>query len=125
MERFIQKNHKKKNLIIKECEEVKSIKKINRDFINALLVIRIQDSSQDSFQVSYQDSSQDSSSGSANLVSPSKKVLGANDLKVEGNIPEELSGTYLRVGPNPSSGWSPHWFFRDGMLHGISLESRI
>ena len=37
---------------------LKSIKKINRDFINALLVIRIQDSSQDSFQVSYQDSSQ-------------------------------------------------------------------
>jgi hypothetical protein len=62
---------------------LKNIKKINRDFINALLVIRIQDSSQDSSQVSYQDSSQDSSSGSGNLVSPSNKILGANDSKAE------------------------------------------
>ena len=54
---------------------------------------------------------------------PMLEEITANDLKVEGSIPEELSGTYLRVGPNPSSGWSPHWFFGDGMLHGISLEN--
>ncbi len=47
----------------------------------------------------------------------------SEELEIEGNIPEELSGTYLRVGPNPSSGWSPHWFFGDGMLHGISLDA--
>jgi len=54
---------------------------------------------------------------------PMLEEITANDLKVEGKIPEALSGTYLRVGPNPSSGWSPHWFFGDGMLHGISLEN--
>ena len=30
---------------------------------------------------------------------PMLEEITANDLKVEGNIPEELSGTYLRVGP--------------------------
>ena len=54
---------------------------------------------------------------------PMLEEITANDLKVDGVIPEALSGTYLRVGPNPSSGWSPHWFFGDGMLHGISLDN--
>ena len=71
---------------------LKNIKKINQDFINALLVIRIQDSSQDSSQDSFQDSSsdslQDSSSGSANLVSPSNKIIGSND-----KIAEHLTQT--------------------------------
>ena len=54
---------------------------------------------------------------------PMLEETTATGLKVEGKLPEELNGTYLRVGPNPSSGWSPHWFFGDGMLHSVSLEN--
>lgn len=43
-------------------------------------------------------------------------------LKVHGSIPPELSGTYIRTGPNPKSGDSPHWFLGDGMVHGIRLN---
>ncbi len=43
------------------------------------------------------------------------------DLKVEGAIPSELAGLYVRNGPNPKSGVSGHWFFGDGMLHGLRL----
>ena len=39
------------------------------------------------------------------------------ELRVEGTIPTELQGTYVRTGPNPASGKSEHWFFGDGMLH--------
>ncbi len=45
-----------------------------------------------------------------------------SDLRVEGAIPRELSGLYVRNGPNPKSGVSGHWFFGDGMLHGVRLE---
>ena len=43
------------------------------------------------------------------------------ELRVEGSIPTELQGVYLRTGPNPSTGSSPHWFFGDGMVHGVRL----
>lgn len=43
-------------------------------------------------------------------------------LEVEGAIPPELRGVYMRNGPNPKSGYSPHWFVGDGMLHGVRLE---
>ena len=49
--------------------------------------------------------------------------LTENDLRVEGAIPPELLGTYLRTGPNPASGQSDHWFFGDGMVHGIRLAN--
>ncbi|MFM2073292.1 MAG: hypothetical protein RLZZ623_3556 [Actinomycetota bacterium] len=42
-------------------------------------------------------------------------------LRVEGIIPAELRGVYLRTGPNPASGTSAHWFFGDGMVHGVRL----
>ena len=45
------------------------------------------------------------------------------DLVVEGTIPPELRGVYMRNGPNPKSGYSPHWFVGDGMLHGVRLEN--
>ncbi|HSP98970.1 MAG TPA: carotenoid oxygenase family protein [Candidatus Dormibacteraeota bacterium] len=45
------------------------------------------------------------------------------DLKVEGAIPPALRGVYMRNGPNPRSGYSPHWFVGDGMLHGVRLEN--
>ena len=43
------------------------------------------------------------------------------ELRVEGTIPPELTGLYVRTGPNPASGRSDHWFFGDGMLHGVRL----
>ncbi|MBX3024251.1 carotenoid oxygenase family protein [bacterium] len=45
------------------------------------------------------------------------------DLQVEGAIPPALRGVYMRNGPNPKSGYSPHWFVGDGMLHGVRLEN--
>ena len=57
---------------------------------------------------------------------PMQNEMSTNDLDVDGQLPKELNGLYLRVGPNPSRGWSPHWFFgcllytspspRDGLL---------
>jgi carotenoid cleavage dioxygenase len=44
------------------------------------------------------------------------------DLSVQGAIPPELHGRYLRNGPNPREGTSPHWFFGDGMIHGVELS---
>ncbi|MFZ1161563.1 carotenoid oxygenase family protein [Mycobacterium sp.] len=44
------------------------------------------------------------------------------DLPVEGHIPTELNGWYLRNGPNPRAG-EGHWCVGDGMVHGIRLEN--
>jgi carotenoid cleavage dioxygenase len=46
----------------------------------------------------------------------------ASDLEVEGAIPPSLAGRYVRNGPNPSLGTSPHWFMGDGMVHGVRIE---
>lgn len=43
------------------------------------------------------------------------------DLPVEGAIPPELDGWYLRNGPNPRQA-TAHWFAGDGMIHGIRIE---
>ncbi len=43
------------------------------------------------------------------------------DLTVEGSLPRDLSGLYVRNGSNPKPGWSPHWFLGDGMVHGVML----
>lgn len=43
-------------------------------------------------------------------------------LKVEGTIPPELSGLYVRNGTNSSTGIADHFFGGDGMLHGLRLE---
>ena len=47
------------------------------------------------------------------------------DMAVTGMIPEELTGRFLRNGPNPLGevdSSSYHWFSGDGMVHGIRLE---
>ena len=44
------------------------------------------------------------------------------DLSVEGSIPAELNGWYLRNGPNPRAG-EGHWCVGDGMVHGVRLEN--
>jgi carotenoid cleavage dioxygenase-like enzyme len=43
------------------------------------------------------------------------------DLAVEGAIPVELDGWYLRNGPNPRQA-TAHWFTGDGMIHGVRIE---
>ncbi|MEO2176571.1 MAG: carotenoid oxygenase family protein, partial [bacterium] len=43
------------------------------------------------------------------------------ELKVNGSIPSELDGRYVRTGANPLSGTSAHPFFGDGMIHGVRL----
>jgi carotenoid cleavage dioxygenase-like enzyme len=45
------------------------------------------------------------------------------DLPVGGSIPPELDGLYARNGANPRDGHSGHWFFGDGMVHGVSLRN--
>jgi carotenoid cleavage dioxygenase-like enzyme len=47
----------------------------------------------------------------------------AYDLPIQGAVPRELCGLYVRNGPNPKTGQSPHWFLGDGMLHGVALRN--
>ncbi|MEO8602435.1 MAG: carotenoid oxygenase family protein [bacterium] len=52
---------------------------------------------------------------------PVTEEVTAVDLPIEGALPPELRGVYMRNGPNPHSGYSEHWFVGDGMLHGVRL----
>lgn len=54
---------------------------------------------------------------------PVRDEVSADDLPVAGQLPAALTGTFLRNGPNPSTGTSPHWFLGDGMVHGVRLEA--
>jgi len=53
---------------------------------------------------------------------PVREEVSAEDLEVRGALPPELCGLYVRNGANPAHGPTPHWFFGDGMLHGVRLE---
>ena len=44
---------------------------------------------------------------------PVTEELTLADLKVNGKIPEELNGRYVRTGPNPITGTSTHPFLGD------------
>lgn len=46
-----------------------------------------------------------------------------SSLSVIGNIPPALNGRLLRNGPNPQTGRSDHWFFGNGMIHGVEFEN--
>lgn len=48
--------------------------------------------------------------------------IDAHDLPVEGAIPRDLDGRFLRNGANPANGPTMHWFAGDGMIHGIRLR---
>jgi carotenoid cleavage dioxygenase len=43
-------------------------------------------------------------------------------LEVEGAIPTELDGLYVRSGSNPKHADPGHWFLGNGMLHGVRLQ---
>jgi carotenoid cleavage dioxygenase-like enzyme len=56
---------------------------------------------------------------------PVREEITAFDLPTIGDLPVELSGRYLRNGPNPVGDVDPtthHWFVGDGMVHGIRLR---
>lgn len=44
-------------------------------------------------------------------------------LQVIGDIPVALNGRFFRNGPNPQTGFSSHWFFGNGMIHGVEFEN--
>ncbi|SEH60008.1 carotenoid cleavage dioxygenase [Mycolicibacterium rutilum] len=52
---------------------------------------------------------------------PVADELTAHDLPVQGAIPADLDGWYLRNGPNPRQA-TAHWFTGDGMIHGVRIE---
>ncbi len=58
------------------------------------------------------------------IYGPVADEVTSLDLKVEGALPPELSGLFLRNGPNPATTPEPgqHWFGGDGMVHGVRLE---
>lgn len=56
---------------------------------------------------------------------PVAAELTETDLEVIGEIPVELSGRYVRNGPNPIGGvdrGAHHWFSGNGMVHGVRLD---
>ena len=57
---------------------------------------------------------------------PVKNLISETGLKVTGQIPRDLSGLFVRNGPNPMGAVNEkkhHWFLGEGMLHGIRLDS--
>lgn len=59
------------------------------------------------------------------IHSPMTHELTIENLVVTGTIPIDLSGRYLRMGPNPMAPEPVHhhWFAGDGMIHGIRIEN--
>ena len=53
---------------------------------------------------------------------PVMDEVEAFDLDVEGSLPPELHGRFMRNGANPKHGPTMHWFAGDGMLHGVRLR---
>lgn len=59
-------------------------------------------------------------------AAPVTEEVTAFDLPVDGTIPAELEGRWLRNGPNPIGevdSTKHHWFLGDGMVHGLRLRS--
>src|SRR5271154_3982215 len=56
---------------------------------------------------------------------PVQEEVTILDLPVEGNIPQEMEGRFVRIGPNPISTPkdSYHWFIGTGMVHGLRLKN--
>lgn len=52
---------------------------------------------------------------------PVPDELTEYSLQVDGAIPADLDGWYLRNGPNPRQA-TAHWFTGDGMIHGVRIE---
>src|SRR6185295_15355022 len=61
----------------------------------------------------------------AGNYAPVSEECTATDLAVDGQVPAELRGRYLRIGPNPHvlPTGPYHWFMGDGMVHGVELAN--
>ena len=64
----------------------------------------------------------------AGNFAPLKSKVTAFELEVIGRVPEELTGRFLRIGPNPIDELDlvrlvrHHWFAGTGMAHGLRLR---
>ena len=56
------------------------------------------------------------------IHAPVDREVESFELPVEGPIPPEIDGLFVRNGPNPAKGDPGHWFLGDGMLHGVRFE---
>lgn len=58
------------------------------------------------------------------IYAPVRDELTIDELEVIGELPEDLTGMYVRNSPNPR--FEPpgryHWFDGDGMLHGVAFQ---
>jgi carotenoid cleavage dioxygenase len=57
---------------------------------------------------------------------PMREERTIADLKVTGEVPADLDGRYVRIGPNPATPPNTaayHWFLGDGMIHGVRLKN--
>jgi carotenoid cleavage dioxygenase-like enzyme len=58
---------------------------------------------------------------------PIRQEITTDKLQIIGELPPELSGMFVRNGPNPQ--WTPigqyHWFDGDGMLHGVRINNGV
>ncbi|MEH1873845.1 carotenoid oxygenase family protein [Nostoc sp.] len=58
---------------------------------------------------------------------PVREEITTDKLPVIGKLPLDLSGMFVRNGPNPQ--WKPigeyHWFDGDGMLHGVQISNGV
>ncbi len=60
------------------------------------------------------------------IFAPQRQEHFATQLMVEGQIPVELEGALMRIGPNPITVKNPrnyHWFTGDGMIHALKLKA--
>ncbi|WP_347460927.1 carotenoid oxygenase family protein [Acinetobacter sp. ANC 7454] len=59
------------------------------------------------------------------IFAPQRQEHFSTQLTVEGQIPAELDGALMRIGPNPITVKNPriyHWFTGDGMIHALRLK---
>lgn len=59
------------------------------------------------------------------IFAPQRQEHFSTQLMVEGQIPAELDGALMRIGPNPILVKNPrnyHWFTGDGMIHALRLK---
>jgi carotenoid cleavage dioxygenase-like enzyme len=57
-------------------------------------------------------------------LAPVPDEITVTDLEVTGELPADLTGRYVRNGPNPidPDPATQHWFLGTGMLHGVRIE---
>lgn len=55
---------------------------------------------------------------------PVTEEIGAELTDIEGEVPTDVAGVYVRNGPNPRfrAEGRKHWFDGDGMLHAVTVE---